>query len=205
MEEGTITSLMEGNEIAEPQWWTKDLNGLPTFTYEILTKHLSKENSGAGSQKYKKLGYQMFKDKYVGKVEAKANVVKGNMSCFLVKGCVNAAMKSSTYTVYAHLNQTNGDVVHSNCTCAAGKGGECKHIVALLFQIIEYKQLDMTEIPDHLTCTQYYCNNGMCQEKMNLMTLFCMRTLHLRNQTYPRQKTKKKLPRHRIWPHTWIC
>jgi uncharacterized Zn finger protein len=37
-----------------------------------------------------------------------------------------------------------------------GKGGQCKHIVALLFQVIEYiKQLDMTEInPRHLTCTQ---------------------------------------------------
>ena len=44
--------------------------------------------------------------------------------------------------------------VYSNCTCKADKGGQCKHIVALLFQVIEYKQLDMTEIPDHLTCTQ---------------------------------------------------
>ena len=63
-------------------------------------------------------------------------------------------MKSNTYTVYVHLNQANGEVVYSNFTCAAGKGGRCKHIVALLFQIIEYKQLDMTEIPDQLTCTQ---------------------------------------------------
>ena len=71
MEEGNSTSLKEGNEIAEPKRWTKDLNGHPTFTYEILTKHLSKENSGAGSQKHKKLGYQIFKDKYVGEVEFK--------------------------------------------------------------------------------------------------------------------------------------
>ena len=155
MEEGTSASLEAGNnEIPELQRWTKDLNGLPTFTYELLTKHLSIENAAVGSQKHKKLGYQMFKDKYIGKVEVKANVVKGKMSCFLVKGCVNAAMKSNTYTVYVHLNQANGEVVYSNCTCAAGKGGRCKHIVALLFQIIEYKQLDLTEIPDHLTCTQ---------------------------------------------------
>jgi hypothetical protein len=47
--------------------------------------------------------------------------------------------------------------VHSNCTlytCTAGIGGQCKHVVALLFQVIEYKQLDMTEIPDKPTCTQ---------------------------------------------------
>ena len=53
------------------------------------------EKSGVGSQKHKKLGYQMLKDKYIGKVEDKANVVKGKMSCFLVKGCVNAAIKSN--------------------------------------------------------------------------------------------------------------
>ena len=49
------------------------------------------ENAGVGSQKHKKLGYQMSKDKYIGKT----NVVKGKMSYFLVKGCVNAAMKSN--------------------------------------------------------------------------------------------------------------
>ena len=43
------------------------------------------EKSGFRSEKHKKLGYQMFKDKYIGKV--KANVVKGRMSCVLVKMC----------------------------------------------------------------------------------------------------------------------
>ena len=78
MEEGTSTSLeARYNEIPELQRWTKDLNSLPTFTYQLLTKLLSMENAGVGSQKHKKLGYQMFKDKYIGKVEVKANVVKG--------------------------------------------------------------------------------------------------------------------------------
>ena len=96
----------------------------------------------------------MFKDKYVGQVEVRANIMKDNISCFLIKASVNAAMKNITYKVYVHLNEANGDVVYSNCTCKAGKGGQCKHIIALLFQIIEYKQLDMTEIPDHPTCTE---------------------------------------------------
>ena len=93
MEEGASNSLRADNEIRNLQRWTRGLNGLPTLAYETLAKHLSMENSGAGSQKHKKLGYQMFKDKYVGKVEVKANVGKDNMSCFLVKGCINAAIK----------------------------------------------------------------------------------------------------------------
>jgi hypothetical protein len=68
--------------------WTRDLHGIPAFTY--LIKHLGTENSGTGDQKHKKLGYQMFKGKYVGQVQVKPNVTKGNMSCFLVKGTVNA-------------------------------------------------------------------------------------------------------------------
>jgi uncharacterized Zn finger protein len=64
-------------------------------------------------------------------------------------------MKNNVYTVYVHPNEANVEVVHSNCTCTAGKGGQCKHVVALIFQVIEYKQLDMTEIPDKKpTCTQ---------------------------------------------------
>ena len=40
MEGGTSTSLEAGNyEIPKLKRWAKDLNGLPTFTYELLTKH----------------------------------------------------------------------------------------------------------------------------------------------------------------------
>ena len=154
MEVEPSTSL-EGSNIDIPtmQRWTKNLHGLPAFNYELLIKHLGTEHSG-GAHKHKKLGYQMFKDKYVVQVEVKANVSKDKISCFLIKASVNAAMKNMTYTVYVHLNEANGEVVYSNCTCKAGKGGQCKHVVALLFQVIEYKQLDMTEVPDHLTCTE---------------------------------------------------
>ena len=152
MEAEPSTSLVaNSNETKTLQRWTKDLIGLPAFSYELLLKHLGTEQSG-GAHKHKKLGYQLFKDKYVVQVEA--NVVKDKISCFLIKAGVNAAMKNITYTVYVHLNEANGEVVYSNCTCKAGKGGQCKHIVALLFQVIEYKQLDLTEIPDHLTCTE---------------------------------------------------
>ncbi len=143
------TSLEVNNtEIPIIKRSTRDLNGLPALNYELLTKHLGTEQSG-GAHKDKKLGYQMFMDKYhAGQVEVKANVIKDNISCFFKAG-VNAAMKNITYTVYVHLNEANGEVVYSNCTCKAGKGGQCKHIVALLFHF-----LDMTEIPDHLTCAQ---------------------------------------------------
>jgi hypothetical protein len=109
MEGETSTSHEANNAATVLKRWTSDLHGLPSFTYELLTKHFGTEHSGADAQKHKKLGYQLFKDKYVGHVEVKKNVTKGNMTCFLVKGCVNAAMKNNVYTIYVHPNEANGE------------------------------------------------------------------------------------------------
>ena len=32
--------------------WTRDLHGIPAFTYELLIKHVGTENSGIGAQKH---------------------------------------------------------------------------------------------------------------------------------------------------------
>ena len=63
-------------------------------------------------------------------------------------------MKKQIYIVYVHLNQNTGEVTHGSCTCKAGKGGCCKHVAAVLFQILDYIELELTEVPDDLTCTQ---------------------------------------------------
>ena len=140
--------------------WTKELKAVPPFTLEMMQKHLGtnpesvKENN-VGAHKHKKEGYQLFKDKYVKQVVVRANVKKENNQLhYLVKGCVDASMKKLVYTVYVHLNQDTGEIAYASCKSKAGKGGCCKHVVALMFQIIEYVQLQLEEIPDDLTCTQ---------------------------------------------------
>ena len=88
------------------------------------------ENAGVGSQKHKKLGYQMLKDKYVGK----ANVVKGKMSYFLVKRCVNAAMKSNVkLPCICSFKPSKHEVYTAIELVRLGKG-RCKHIVGLHFK-----------------------------------------------------------------------
>ena len=47
-----------------------------------------------------------------------------------------------------------GKVSHASCPCVAGKGGCCKHIAALLFQILDFVQLEVNKVPDDFTCTQ---------------------------------------------------
>ena len=78
----------------------------------------------------------------------------GDKVKFFVKGQVHASMKQQTYLVYVDFNQSTGQVVHAKCTRKAGKGGCCKHVAAILFQIIHYIQLESKEVPDDLTCTQ---------------------------------------------------
>jgi hypothetical protein len=55
--------------------WTKDLKFLPHFTQQLLEKYLitdtSRDNMATGPHKHKKLGYRLFKDRYVTQVQVK--------------------------------------------------------------------------------------------------------------------------------------
>ena len=145
---------------AECSKWTKDLKFLPKFTQQLLEKHLitniSTDDMATGAHKHKKLGYRLCKDKYVTQVQVKPNVKTAHGVTFLVKAAVHESMKKQSYVVYVHLNQLNGEVVHANCACVAGKSGCCKHVAALLYQINDFIQLEISEVPDDLTCTQLF-------------------------------------------------
>ena len=90
--------------------------------------------------------YQLFKNKMVTQVVLKANVLKGREMLF--------PFKSVHYTVLIHQHQDTGKICCASCTCTAGKNGCWKHVAALLFQILDYIQVELTEVPDDLTCTQ---------------------------------------------------
>ena len=47
--------------------------------------------------------------------------------------------------VHVHLNQLNGEVVHVNCACAAGKCECCKHVAGSLYQINDFIQLKLSD------------------------------------------------------------
>jgi uncharacterized Zn finger protein len=136
-----------------------------------MQKHLGTDPAAAqedtvGAHKHKK-GYQLFKDKYVKQVVVKADVKKENEQLFyIVKGCVNASMRKASYVVYVYMNQVTGEIVYANCTCKAGKAGCCAYVVALLFQKIEYIQMDFKAVLDDLTVLNC-CSNCMCQRIMN--------------------------------------
>lgn len=97
----------------------------------------------------------------------KPNVKKGEAVHFLVRCFINAEMKRKQYLVYVHLHQHSGDVTYAKCNCPAGAGGCCKHVAATLYQLLDYIELGLSDIPDDKTCTQARSyKSGMYQERI---------------------------------------
>ena len=51
------------------------------------------------------------------------------------------------------LSKSTGYVIGTRCKCKAGAGGCCKHVAALLFNILDYVELGLYAIPEDKTCT----------------------------------------------------
>ena len=125
------------NITAKVDGWTKSLKYVPAEAF----KH--------------KKGHKLFKAGYRRQFRVKPNVKKGGEAVYFVVRCnVNAEMKKKQYTVYVHLIQTTGNVDYAKCQCPAGAGGRCKHVAATLFQLLDFIELGLSDIPNEKTCTE---------------------------------------------------
>ena len=43
--------------------------------------------------------------------------------------------------------------ISGKCSCVAGLGGYCNHMIGLLYYLVHCKQLGFSSLPDDLTCT----------------------------------------------------
>ena len=141
--------------------WTKSLKFIPGFSYKKLEGHLvleakkTPDGKPAEALKHKKSGYKLFKAGYPRQIMVKPNVKKGNEAVHFVVQChVNAEMKKKQYLVYVHLHQHSGDIAYAKCYCPDGAGRCCKHVAATLYQLLDYIELGLSDIPDDKTCTQ---------------------------------------------------
>ena len=73
---------------------------------------------------------------------------------FLVQCHVFAEMRKKQYIVYVHLDQSTGNIAYAKRCCVAAAGGRCKHVAATLLQLLDYIELDLSDIPDDKQCTQ---------------------------------------------------
>ena len=96
---------------------------------------------------------QTLEGRVCSKVVTKPDILCGVKRFFLVKANVSASMKQQIYWVYCHLDQLSGEVAFSKCNCKSGQDGGCKHVAALLYLLLDYKNLELKEVTDDMTCT----------------------------------------------------
>lgn len=138
--------------------WTKDLDLLPQLSHKLINDYfvhntIDIDKRSRGANKHKVLGYQLFKENYVKDIKVKSNI-KAEINLFVVKCFVAAAMKKEKYVLYIHLCQCSGEIIYAKCLCKAGAGGCCKHVAAALYQLVEYKELNLKSVPIQETCTE---------------------------------------------------
>ena len=136
--------------------WTSDLFRLPPVSHDKIHEYLaigkSFGNEPKGALKHKINGYQFFKKGFVKKIRVKDNIMYEKKS-FLVECLVSASTKNIRCQVYVHFCQVSGDIRYEKYACKAGYGGCCKHVGPALYELVEYRQLDIKVLLDNKTCT----------------------------------------------------
>ncbi len=139
--------------------WTSSLQQLPPFNYGCLYAHLvtglqvtgASGSCQAGAMKHKEAGYRLFKDNHVMMV--RFNPANDNFCIF--HAYVKPSFKNTgKYSTIVALAKSSGHVAGAKCNCKAGGGGCCKHVAALLYNILDYTELGLNEIPPDKTCTE---------------------------------------------------
>ena len=193
MEDEPCTSMGSKSEKQLPvpgggQMWAKNLLDIPSFSYQKLEQHLILESEKtAEALKHEKGGYRLFKAGFTTQIKVISKVKKGNDAVhFLIRCQVNAQMRKKD----VHLDQTSGDIVFAKCHCPARAGGRCKHVAALLFQL-----LDFIELGQRYPMTKHALrnfSNGMFPEKPNKQDAVLFEDLIFPQDSYEKDKNVRK-------------
>ena len=117
----------------------------------------------------------------------------GEAVYFLVRCNVNVEMKKKQYTLYVHLIQATRNVDYAKCQCPAGAGGRCKHIAVTLFQLLDFIELGLSDIPDEKTCTEEI-QKWHIPRKDKAQEALLFEDLTFPQDTYEKDKEGRKRP-----------
>ena len=146
--------------------WTSCLPQLPPFNYGCLYAHLVRDSNtfaanqwstaaatfGAGAMKCKEEGYRLFRDDHVWMVGFRPGFATD--SHCLLHGIVKPSFKTTgRYSTVVALSKLSGYVLGAQCDSKAGAGGCCKHVAALLCNILSYVEFGLAIIPEGEICS----------------------------------------------------
>ncbi len=143
----------------------------------------------AGAMKHKEAGYRLFKDNHVMMV--RFNPANDNFCIF--HAYVKPSFKNTgKYSTIVALAKSSGHVAGAKCNCKAGGGGCCKHVAALLYNILDYTELGLNEIPPDKTCTELH-NSGISPKILHTMDRHYFLRYSLCTMYMVREKVKNVL------------
>ncbi|XP_064604322.1 uncharacterized protein LOC135469697 [Liolophura sinensis] len=93
-------------------------------------------------------GWNLFRE---GRVTGLSSNKNGNYVYF--RSQCQASMRQLSYNVFICFKGSRR-LKWSTCSCPAGIDGQCKHLVATLYCLIDLYRLGINKIPDAKTCTQ---------------------------------------------------
>lgn len=62
-------------------------------------------------------------------------------------------MKRDWHQLYFYLYQETGELFYAKCCCKTEAGGWCSHVIAAMYQLVDYKISYLKSVPDDKTCT----------------------------------------------------
>jgi len=95
-------------------------------------------------------GYNLFRE---GKVLGLNSVRSESGVLIYFRGIAAPSMKDKNYKVHLCFKNGGSKMKWATCECPAGNDGQCKHVVAVVYFIIDLYMTGVDKIPDVKTCT----------------------------------------------------
>ena len=121
--------------------WGTSLSRLPVFTRGEMNEYIARSGKNVGNKDHHSVPTTLRKaktfleDEYLHDISAASD-----QQCFYFKAkCCHSFRKNDPpHQLKLALCIVKGDVLHSSCTCVAGKVGFCNHISALMLKVCKF-------------------------------------------------------------------
>ncbi|XP_062585783.1 uncharacterized protein LOC134247430 [Saccostrea cucullata] len=143
------------------------------------------------SKRSKERGYNFFINGYINALK----LFKSNDTSVDISAKCFRSMRKSEAPHKINMTITTSAITESLCTCKAGISGTCSRAVGVLYTIVHYKNMGLTEVPSALACTslpqQWHKPRGpkILPEPVSAMVF-----------AKPKQTPRKKRPVHSTMP-----
>lgn len=131
--------------------WSTSLSKLPVFTRVEMNEHIARTDKNIGNKDHHSVPTTLRKaktfleDEYLHRIMAASD----QQHFYFKAKCYHSFQKNDTpHQLKLALCIVKGDVLHSSCTCVAGKVGFCDHISAPMLKVCKFTLFEVKTTKD---------------------------------------------------------